>query len=74
MRDKDFWHSVVSRDIVSTETIYVQYSLGLDNTLRIGLTLLKSRVKGLRRFEQGDSRCKIAGMGWLSVDVVAQWG
>jgi hypothetical protein len=43
------------------------YNLGLDNTPRIGFTLLKWRVKGLRRFERGDSRCKMAGAGFHSI-------
>jgi hypothetical protein len=37
------------------------YSLGLDIALRISFTLEKSRVKNIRRFKQGASRCKMAG-------------
>jgi hypothetical protein len=37
------------------------YSLGLNNTPRIGFTLLKLR------FKQGDFRCKMAGAGFHSI-------
>jgi hypothetical protein len=39
-------------------------NLGLNNSPRIGFTLVKSRLKKIRRWEQGDSRCKTAGAGY----------
>jgi hypothetical protein len=43
------------------------YSLGLDNAPRISFILVKSRVKNIRRFKQGASRCKMAGAGFRSI-------
>jgi hypothetical protein len=40
------------------------YSLGLNNTPRISFKLIKSRIKNIRRFKQGASRCKMAGAGF----------
>jgi hypothetical protein len=40
------------------------YSLGLNNTPRISFKLVKSRIKNIRRFKQGASRCKMAGAGF----------
>jgi hypothetical protein len=36
------------------------YSLGINNAPRISFTLIKSRVKNLRRFKQPVCRCKMA--------------
>jgi hypothetical protein len=43
------------------------YSLGLNNTPRISFKLVKSRIKNLRRFKQGASRCKMAGAGFQCI-------
>jgi hypothetical protein len=43
------------------------YSLGLNNTLGISFKLVKSRIKNIRRFKQGASRCKIAEAGFHSI-------
>jgi hypothetical protein len=40
------------------------YSLGPNNTLRISFKLVKSRIKNIRRFKQGASRCKMAWTGF----------
>jgi hypothetical protein len=40
------------------------YSLGLNIAPHTCFTLLKSRVKNIRRFKQGASRCKMAGAGF----------
>jgi hypothetical protein len=40
------------------------YSLGPNNTPRISFKLVKSRIKNIRRYKQGASRCKIAGTGF----------
>jgi hypothetical protein len=40
------------------------YSLGRNITLRISFKLVKSRIKNIRRFKQGASRCKMAGTGF----------
>jgi hypothetical protein len=54
---------VVSRDGLSTETIGVYSSLGLNNPLCICLTPRKTCVKNLWRNKQGNCRCKMAGAG-----------
>jgi hypothetical protein len=43
------------------------YSLGLNNTPRISFKLVKSRIKNMRPFKQGASRCKIAGAGFQCI-------
>jgi hypothetical protein len=40
------------------------YSLGRNITPRISFKLVKSRIKNIRRFKQGASRCKMAGTGF----------
>jgi hypothetical protein len=40
------------------------YRLGLKITPRISFKLVKSRVKNIRPFKQGASRCKMAGAGF----------
>jgi hypothetical protein len=40
------------------------YSLGLMHTPRISLKLVKSRIRNIRRFKQGASRCIMAGAGF----------
>jgi hypothetical protein len=37
------------------------YSLAINNAPRISFTIEKARVKNIRRFKQGTSRCKMAG-------------
>jgi hypothetical protein len=39
-------------------------SLGLNNMPRISFKLVKSRIKNIRHFKQGASRCKMAGAGF----------
>jgi hypothetical protein len=43
------------------------YSLGLNNTPRISFKLVKSCIKNIRRFKQGDSRCKMVGAGFQCI-------
>jgi hypothetical protein len=40
------------------------YSLDPNNMPRISLKLVKLRIKNIRRFKQGASRCKMAGAGF----------
>jgi hypothetical protein len=40
------------------------YSLGLNSTPHISFKLVKSRIKNIRRFKQGASRCKMACAGF----------
>jgi hypothetical protein len=51
-----------------TETVDVPYSLDLKNPPRKGFILVKSRMKKIRRCEQGYCRCKMPGTtGFYSV-------
>jgi hypothetical protein len=43
------------------------YSLGLNNTPRISFKFVKLRIKNIRRFKQGVSRCKMAGAGFQCI-------
>jgi hypothetical protein len=43
------------------------YSLGLNNTPRISFKLVKLRIKNIRPFKQGASRCKMAGAGFQCI-------
>jgi hypothetical protein len=43
------------------------YNLGPNNTPRISFKLVKSRIKNIRRFKQGASRCKMAGAGFQCI-------
>jgi hypothetical protein len=43
------------------------YSLSLTIAPRIRFTLVKSRVKNIRRFNQAVSQCKMAGAGFYSI-------
>jgi hypothetical protein len=43
------------------------YSLGLNNMTRISFKLVKSRIKNIRCFKQGASRCKMAGAGFQCI-------
>jgi hypothetical protein len=53
----------ITRGGLSTETIGVLYSLGLNNPPRICFTPRKSRVKNVWRNKQVNCRCKMAGAG-----------
>jgi hypothetical protein len=46
------------------------YCFGLNIVSRISFTLVKSLVKNTGRFEQGDSRCKMAGVGFHSIAIL----
>jgi hypothetical protein len=43
------------------------YSLGLNKTPLISFKLVKSRIKNIRPFKQGVSRCKMAGDGFQCI-------
>jgi hypothetical protein len=43
------------------------HSLGLNNTSRTSFKLVKSRIKNIRPFKQGASRCKMAGAGFQCI-------
>jgi hypothetical protein len=43
------------------------YTLGLNNTPRISFKLVKSRIKNIRPFKQGASRCKMVGAGFQCI-------